>query len=133
MYAQENDTDVADVAVVAHQDHLRGVATAMLRHLAEAARRSGIRYFVVDVLTENHAMNKVVRDAGWPSEWISATLFCIFASTWLTSVDGRPRAGPCTRRDRAPGPPTPAGRQVPPSAAEKPRGAHHVSVSAARQ
>ena len=58
-------------AVVAHQDHLRGVATAMLRHLAEAARRSGIRYFVADVLAENHAMLKVVRDAGWPCEWVS--------------------------------------------------------------
>jgi L-amino acid N-acyltransferase YncA len=56
---------------VAHNDHLRGVATAMLRHLGEAARRNGIRYFVADILAENQAMLNVVRDAGWPYERVS--------------------------------------------------------------
>jgi RimJ/RimL family protein N-acetyltransferase len=68
-YVRSNNPEVADVAIaVAHKDHLRGVATAMLRHLGKAARSNGIRYFVADILAENHAMLNAVRDAGWPYE-----------------------------------------------------------------
>jgi GNAT superfamily N-acetyltransferase len=55
----------ADVAVVvAHEDHLRGVGTALLRQLAEIALNNGIQHFVADVLTSNHLMFKVLHDAG---------------------------------------------------------------------
>ena len=41
-YVRSNDPEVGDVAIaVAHKDHLRGVATAMLRHLGEVAREGG--------------------------------------------------------------------------------------------
>jgi hypothetical protein len=43
----------------------------MLRHLGEVARSNGIRYFVADILAENHAMLNVVSDADWPYERIS--------------------------------------------------------------
>ena len=55
----------ADVAVVvAHEDHLRGVGTFLLRRLAQVARNNGIQHLVADVLTTNHLMFKVLHDAG---------------------------------------------------------------------
>ena len=55
----------ADVAVVvAHEDHLRGVATTLLRRLAQIACDNGIQHFVADVMTTNHLMFKVLHDAG---------------------------------------------------------------------
>jgi RimJ/RimL family protein N-acetyltransferase len=58
--------DAAEVAVaVAHNDHLRGVATALLKRLGEIALRNGIRTFTADVLADNSAMLKVLSDAGW--------------------------------------------------------------------
>jgi GNAT superfamily N-acetyltransferase len=65
-YVVPNDGDVAEVAVaVAHEDHLRGVATALLRRLAEIAPGNGIKAFTADVLAENSAMLKVLSDAPW--------------------------------------------------------------------
>ena len=62
-----DDPTAADVAiVVAHEDHLRGVGTALLRHLAQIAETHGIRRFVADILAENHLMLKVFADLGWP-------------------------------------------------------------------
>ncbi|HUO36976.1 MAG TPA: GNAT family N-acetyltransferase [Mycobacterium sp.] len=67
-YVASDDPGEAEMAVaVAHRDHLRGVATVLLRNLAEAARRRGIRYFTAYVLAENTLMLKVLRDIGWPS------------------------------------------------------------------
>src|ERR1700722_12488108 len=55
----------AEVAVVvAHNDHLRGVGTVLLRRLAQIARDKGIQHLVADVLTTNHLMFKVLHDAG---------------------------------------------------------------------
>ena len=55
----------ADVAVVvAHDDHLRGVGTFLLRRLAQVARYNGIQHLVADVLTTNDLMFKVLHDAG---------------------------------------------------------------------
>jgi RimJ/RimL family protein N-acetyltransferase len=65
-YAVSDDPDVAEVAVaVAHRDHLRGVATALLRRLGKIAVSNGIHTFAADVLAGNAAMLKVLSDAGW--------------------------------------------------------------------
>ena len=67
-YAVSGDPTVADIAiVVAHEDHLRGVGTALLRRLAEIAGTHGIRRFVADILADNRLMIKVMSDLGWPS------------------------------------------------------------------
>lgn len=56
----------AEIAVVvAHQQHERGVGTALLRALGKHARRRGVRRFVADVLAENHLMLKVLSDGDW--------------------------------------------------------------------
>ena len=62
-YAVSDDPTVADIAIlVAHEDHLRGVGTALLRHLAEIAEIHGIRRFVADILAENQIMFQVMSD-----------------------------------------------------------------------
>ncbi len=64
-YAMCGKPATADVAVVvAHEDHLRGVGTALLRRLAQIAGDNGIQHLVADVLTTNHLMFKVLHDAG---------------------------------------------------------------------
>lgn len=68
-YVTVGDPGVAEVAVaVGHDDHLRGVATALLRRLGEIARGNGIAYFEADVLAENHDLLQVLSDAGWLRE-----------------------------------------------------------------
>ena len=52
--------------VVAHNEHLRGVGTALLRRLGEIAKENGLHYLVADVLAENYLMLRVMADAGWP-------------------------------------------------------------------
>jgi hypothetical protein len=37
-----------------------------LRELGRIARDAGQHRFVADVLAENHAMRRVIMDAGWP-------------------------------------------------------------------
>jgi L-amino acid N-acyltransferase YncA len=64
-YAMCAKPATADVAVVvAHEDHLRGVGTALLRRLTQIARDNGIQRLVADVLATNHLMFKVLHDAG---------------------------------------------------------------------
>ena len=71
-YTVSADPTAADVGiVVAHEDHLRGVGTALLRHLAQIAETHGIRRFVADVLAENRPMLKVFADLGWPCNRLS--------------------------------------------------------------
>lgn len=65
-YVRSGESDTAEFAVaVAHKDHLHGVGTALLRHLADVARRRNIRFFTADILAENDLMLQVVRDLGW--------------------------------------------------------------------
>ena len=52
--------------VVAHDEHLRGVGTALLRRLGDIARTNGLHHLVAEVLSENHLMRRVISDAGWP-------------------------------------------------------------------
>jgi RimJ/RimL family protein N-acetyltransferase len=71
-YALSDEPGVAEVAVaVDHETHLRGVATVLLKRLAEIASGNGLRFFVADILVENAAMLQVLSDAGWrhTSRW----------------------------------------------------------------
>ena len=62
-YAELSRPGCAEIAVVvAHEQHERGVGTALLRAPAPVEHR-----FVADVLFENYAMRRVIRDAGWPT------------------------------------------------------------------
>jgi len=66
-YVATTQAGCAEVSVVvAHEQHERGVGTALLRILGPLARDSGFHHFVADVLAENHSMQQVVADAGWP-------------------------------------------------------------------
>lgn len=66
-YVVSDDPSVADVAiVVAHEDHLHGVGTALLKHLAHLARSQGIQRFLADVMAENSLMLQVLSYFGWP-------------------------------------------------------------------
>jgi RimJ/RimL family protein N-acetyltransferase len=65
-YALSSEPGLAEVAVaVAHEDHLRGVATVLLKRLGEVAISNGIHTFTADVLVENTGMLKVISDVGW--------------------------------------------------------------------
>lgn len=65
-YVVLHNRDDAEVAVaVGHHDHLRGVATVLLRRLAKIALGNGVRNFTADVLANNSAMLNVLSDAGW--------------------------------------------------------------------
>ncbi len=66
-YAELSRPGDAEIAVVvAHEQHNRGVGTVLLRALAAIARASGHHRFVAEVLFDNYAMRRVLRDAGWP-------------------------------------------------------------------
>ncbi|MER5351973.1 GNAT family N-acetyltransferase [Kitasatospora sp. NPDC002551] len=57
------DAEVAFLVQDAHQG--RGVASALLEHIAAVAQERGIRRFQAEVLPENRAMVKVFTDAGY--------------------------------------------------------------------
>ncbi|BBZ12793.1 GNAT family N-acetyltransferase [Mycobacterium branderi] len=67
-FVVSDDPSVADVAiVVTHEEHLHGVGTALLKHLAHLARSQGIQRFLADVMAENTLMLQVLSYFGWPS------------------------------------------------------------------
>ncbi|MFJ8850956.1 GNAT family N-acetyltransferase [Streptomyces sp. NPDC102437] len=58
--------DQAEVAFLVQDAHQgRGVASALLEHIAAVARERGIRRFAAEVLPANNKMIKVFRDAGY--------------------------------------------------------------------
>src|SRR2546423_5797418 len=60
------DADDAEVAFVVEDAYQgRGIGSVLLEPLAEAARRTGIRRFVAEVLAENGGMLRVFADAGY--------------------------------------------------------------------
>ncbi|WP_082969619.1 GNAT family N-acetyltransferase [Mycobacterium kyorinense] len=72
-YAVSDDPNAADVAIaVAHEDHLHGVGTALLKYLAHLARSHGIRQFLADVMAENYRMLQVLSYFGWPRRRLDA-------------------------------------------------------------
>lgn len=65
-YDRVPDTDVAEVAVaVVDQMQRRGLGSALLELLAQAAREHGIQTFVLIVLPENQSMLGLLRRLGW--------------------------------------------------------------------
>ncbi|MCP3801637.1 bifunctional GNAT family N-acetyltransferase/acetate--CoA ligase family protein [Allokutzneria sp. A3M-2-11 16] len=57
---------VAEVAFVVEDAHQgRGLGSILLEHLAAAAKETGLRGFVAEVLAENGQMVRVFRDAGY--------------------------------------------------------------------
>ncbi len=64
--AEPVSADTAEVAFLVDEEmQRRGVGGLLLEHLAAASRDRGIRRFVAEVLTENHAMLRVFLDAGF--------------------------------------------------------------------
>lgn len=67
-YAELDKPGCAEIAVVvAHEQHTRGVGTALLQELGHIARGAGLHQFVADVLAENYLMRRVIADSGWPA------------------------------------------------------------------
>jgi RimJ/RimL family protein N-acetyltransferase len=65
-YAELTRPGECEIAVVvAHEQHERGVGTALLKALDHIAKDAGLHRFVADVLFENYAMRRVLHDAGW--------------------------------------------------------------------
>ncbi|MCV7222672.1 GNAT family N-acetyltransferase [Mycolicibacterium elephantis] len=56
--------DAETAVVVAHNEHLRGVGTALLRRLGQIAKDNGLHRLVADVLAENHLMLQMMSDSG---------------------------------------------------------------------
>lgn len=60
---EQRSAEVAFVVEDLHQG--RGLGSILLEHLAAAARESGLRRFVAEVLAENSGMIRIFRDAGY--------------------------------------------------------------------
>ena len=90
-YAMCGKPATADVAVVvAHEDHLRGVGTALLGRLAQIARDNGIQHLVADVLTTNHLMFNLLHDAGLRPQYKSYDSGVVHLDIDLTAVSLEP-------------------------------------------
>lgn len=85
--------EVAFVVADAHQG--RGIGSALLEHLAAAARESGIKRFHAIVLVENISMMRVFRDAGYETtrhlEYGEVTLEFAIDETAVTEAVMRER------------------------------------------
>jgi acyl-CoA synthetase (NDP forming)/GNAT superfamily N-acetyltransferase len=65
-YDRTPGTDEAEVAFLIEDAHQRrGLGSVLLEHLAAAARERGITRFIAEVLSQNGAMVRVFRDAGY--------------------------------------------------------------------
>lgn len=90
----------AELAVAVADDwHHRGVATLLIEHLADAARRRGIRYFQAATMGENRMVHKVFADLGMSVErrWDGGELWFRVpldesAEAYRSAVDERGRA-----------------------------------------
>ena len=82
------EAEVAFVVADVYQQH--GLATMLLRLLANEARSVGITRFVAEVLAENSAMLSVFHDAGFPieskTEWGTVELTITIAQDLLKTA-----------------------------------------------
>jgi RimJ/RimL family protein N-acetyltransferase len=91
--SEPGDAEVA--VVVAHAEHLRGVATALLHRLGQIARSKGLHRLVAEVLWENHLMLRVLADTGWPCErHLEGSVLHIVIGLDAPWTEGTPRNGP---------------------------------------
>jgi acetyl coenzyme A synthetase (ADP forming)-like protein len=67
-YVRDEDGAAEVAFAIADAYQGRGLATALLGHLAGAARDHGITSFIAEVLPENHRMIDVFRESGFPVE-----------------------------------------------------------------
>jgi GNAT superfamily N-acetyltransferase len=68
-YHNDRATNFAEVAFVVRDDwQHQGLGTALLAHLVEIAKQSGISGFVADVLATNAEMMRVFHKSGLPVE-----------------------------------------------------------------
>ncbi|MDJ0923910.1 MAG: GNAT family N-acetyltransferase [Acidimicrobiia bacterium] len=66
-WRDETDPEVADVAfAVIDEEQGKGIASRLVRYLTSYARRLGINAFRATVLSDNHVMIRVFRNAGYP-------------------------------------------------------------------
>ncbi|MEO5654079.1 MAG: GNAT family N-acetyltransferase [Marmoricola sp.] len=71
--AEPISADMAEVAfMVDEEKHGQGLGSLLLEHLAAVCRDRGIRRFVAEVLSENHPMLGVFRDAGFEIARVTA-------------------------------------------------------------
>ncbi|MDX3234726.1 GNAT family N-acetyltransferase [Streptomyces sp. ME03-5709C] len=63
---EDGEAEVAFLVQDAHQG--RGVASALMEHIAAVARERGIRRFIAEVLPSNRRMIKVFTDAGYTQQ-----------------------------------------------------------------
>ncbi|CAM5623518.1 hypothetical protein SALBM217S_04242 [Streptomyces griseoloalbus] len=78
----------------AHQG--RGVASALLEHIAAVARERDIRRFAAEVLPANTKMIKVFTDAGYTQSLPSRTAWC----AWSSASNPPTAPWPCSTRAR---------------------------------
>ena len=68
-YRREPHSNMAEAAFLVRDDWQgKGVGTALMQTLVEAARRNGIAGFTADVLLENHGMLRIFHRCGFPVE-----------------------------------------------------------------
>jgi acetate---CoA ligase (ADP-forming) len=67
-YVREGPQSAEVAFVVADAWQGKGISTALLAHIAEAAKRHGILTFTAEVLPANHRMIEVFRNSGFPVE-----------------------------------------------------------------
>lgn len=95
-YVVTDDSGAAEVAIaVAHEDHLCGVGTALLKHLARVARAHGIQRLYADVMAENAPMLKVLSDLGWPGRRLATGTVQRFEIELADSDDSNRNATMC--------------------------------------
>ena len=92
--------------VVAHNEHLRGVGTALLRQLAEIATKNGLHHLFAEVLAENHLM------LGWRPRRLALHATSRRFSASRRNRPERDRSGYALMPDRRPVEPSNHFRQI---------------------
>lgn len=86
-YAMCSKPATADIAVVVdHDDHRRGVGTALVLRLAQIAHANGIEHLVADILATNYLMFEVLHDAGLHPQHKSYDIGVVHLDIDLTTV-----------------------------------------------
>ena len=83
----------------------KGLGTALLCRLAEAAKELGIEVLVAEVLSENRQMIRVLRDCGYPVKVHSLPgVELVELRTSMAATGLKPGSRTTRRHERSPGP-----------------------------